>query len=186
MLAGKIRHEDSAGHEGLIEAGGIQWMTAGRGIIHSEMPEQEDGRLAGFQLWVNLPAADKMCEPIYHEYAAAEIPVEIRNNGVTIRVITGSTSTQICGPVSGVATDPLYLDIFLPPGCYLNESLPDARAAFIFVIEGSLSLIDASGNRPIMAKQLGVLSKGDRVAGKAGDAGAVSYTHMTLPTNREV
>ena len=114
LLAGKVRHEDSAGHGGIIESGGIQWMTAGRGIIHSEMPEQEQGRLAGFQLWVNLPATDKMCPPAYHEYPATQIPTDIRDDGTTLRVITGATSNQTVGPVRGVATDPLYLDVTLP------------------------------------------------------------------------
>ena len=112
LLAGKVRHEDSAGHGGVIETGGIQWMTAGRGIIHSEMPEQEDGRLAGFQLWVNLPAVDKMCQPTYHEYPVTEIPLETRENGATVRVITGNTSTQtqevvindVTAPVADLAT----------------------------------------------------------------------------------
>ena len=91
LLAGKMRHGDSAGHSGVIEAGGIQWMTAGRGIIHSEMPEQENGRLAGFQLWVNLPASDKLCNPAYHEYAKDQIPLEHRAEGVDVSVITGVT-----------------------------------------------------------------------------------------------
>ena len=142
LLAGKVRHEDNAGHGGLIESGGIQWMTAGRGIIHSEMPEQEHGRLAGFQLWVNLPAADKMCTPAYHEYSANQIPTDIRDNGVTLRVITGTTSTQTIGPVQGVATDPIYLDVTLPPDSTLTEPMPEGHTAFIFVIDGRINLPD--------------------------------------------
>ena len=107
LLAGRMRHEDNAGHAGVIEAGDIQWMTAGRGIVHSEMPEQEEGRLAGFQLWVNLPAASKMTAPAYQEYAAASIPVESRRGGVRAKVITGRTSAGTAGPVRDVATAPL-------------------------------------------------------------------------------
>jgi len=114
LLAGRMRHEDSTGHGGVIEAGGIQWMSAGRGIIHSEMPEQEHGRLAGFQLWVNLPSRLKMSPPDYREFPADDIPEEIRDNGVKIRVITGTTSGGTRGPVANVVTRPLYLDISMP------------------------------------------------------------------------
>jgi len=173
ILAGKVRHEDNAGHGGIIESGGIQWMTAGRGIIHSEMPEQEHGRLAGFQLWVNLPAADKMCPPAYHEYSANQIPTDIRDNGVTLRVITGTTSTQTIGPVQGVATDPIYLDVTLPPDSTLTEPMPEGHTAFIFVIDGRLNLPDDKNTQvSLNAKQLGTLSDGTAVCVTAGDTGA--------------
>ena len=173
ILAGKVRHKDNAGHGGIIESGGIQWMTAGRGIIHSEMPEQEHGRLAGFQLWVNLPAADKMCPPAYHEYSANQIPTDIRDNGVTLRVITGTTSTQTIGPVQGVATDPIYLDVTLPPESTLTESMPEGHTAFIFVIDGELNLPN-DGNTQVRlnAKQLGTLSDGTAVCVTTRDSGA--------------
>ena len=186
LLAGKVRHEDSAGHGGVIETGGIQWMTTGRGIIHSEIPEQEDGRLAGFQLWVNLPAVDKMCQPTYHEYPVTEIPLETRENGATLRVITGNTSTQTRGPVIGVATDPMYLDVILPAGCNLREPLSDSRAAFIFVIDGDLRLIGGSNNDSIAAKQLGVLEEGDHVDVKAGAAGARFLLVAARPLNEPI
>ena len=173
ILAGKVRHEDNAGHGGIIESGGIQWMTAGRGIIHSEMPEQEHGRLAGFQLWVNLPAADKMCPPAYHEYSANQIPTDIRDNGVTLRVITGTTSTQTIGPVQGVATDPIYLDVTLPPDSTLTEPMPEGHTAFIFVIDGRLNLPgDKNTQVSLNAKQLGTLSDGTAVCVTTGDTGA--------------
>ena len=186
LLAGKVRHEDNTGHGGVIETGGIQWMTAGRGIIHSEMPEQEDGRLAGFQLWVNLPSVDKMCQPTYHEYAVTEIPLETRENGATVRVITGNTSTQTRGPVIGVATDPMYLDVTLPAGCNLSEPLPDSHAAFIFVIDGGLRLIGGSNNCSIAAKQLGVLEEGDHIVVKAGDTGARFLLVAARPLNEPI
>ena len=172
LLAGKVRHKDSTGREGVLEAGGIQWMTAGRGIIHSEMPEQEHGRLAGFQLWVNLPAERKMCQPAYHEYSETEIPLETRSNGATIRVITGSTGTQTTGPVTGIVTDPFYLDISLPPNCDFRENLPATHAAFIFVIEGAVHLLSSKSNNSIIARQIGTLGEGDHVAVKAGSCGA--------------
>jgi len=173
LLAGKVRHEDSAGHGGVIESGGIQWMTAGRGIIHSEMPEQEHGRLAGFQLWVNLPATDKMCPPAYHEYSASQIPTEIRDNGSKLRVITGATSTRTIGPVRGVATDPIYLDVTLPPESTLTEPMPEGHTIFIFVIDGELKLSDDEHTSLwLSAKQLGTLSDGTVVCVTASDAGA--------------
>ena len=173
LLAGKVRHEDSAGHGGIIESGGIQWMTAGRGIIHSEMPEQEQGRLAGFQLWVNLPATDKMCPPAYHEYPASDIPTEIRDNGTTLRVITGATSAETIGPVRGVATDPVYLDVTLPAESTLTEPMPEGHTTFIFVIDGALTLPDGENTPALLsATQLGILSDGTTVCVTAGDAGA--------------
>ena len=187
ILAGKVRHEDNAGHGGIIESGGIQWMTAGRGIIHSEMPEQEHGRLAGFQLWVNLPAADKMCPPAYHEYSANQIPTDIRDNGVTLRVITGTTSTQTIGPVQGVATNPIYLDVTLPPDSTLTEPMPEGHTAFIFVIDGRLNLPDDENTQvSLNAKQLGTLSEGTAVYVTAGDTGARFLLVAARPLNEPI
>ncbi len=187
LLAGKVRHEDNAGHGGIIETGGIQWMTAGRGIIHSEMPEQEHGRLAGFQLWVNLPATEKMCPPAYHEYPASEIPTEIRDNGTTLRVITGATSAQTIGPVQGVATDPVYLDVTLPADCTLTEPMPNGHTAFIFVIDGELTLPDGENTPALLsATQLGTLSNGAAVCVTAGDAGARFLLVAAKPLNEPI
>ena len=187
ILAGKVRHEDNAGHGGIIESGGIQWMTAGRGSIHSEMPEQEHGWLAGFQLWVNLPAADKMCPPAYHEYSANQIPTDIRDNGVTLRVITGTTSTQTIGPVQGVATDPIYLDVTLPPNSTLTEPMPEGHTAFIFVIDGRLNLPDDKNTQvSLNAKQLGTLSDGTAVYVTAGDTGARFLLIAARPLNEPI
>ena len=187
LLAGKVRHEDSAGHGGIIETGGIQWMTAGRGIIHSEMPEQEHGRLAGFQLWVNLPATEKMCPPAYHEYPASEIPTEIRDNGTTLRVITGATSAQTIGPVQGVATDPVYLDVTLPAESTLTEPMPEGHTTFIFVIDGELTLPDGENTPALLsATQLGTLSNGAAVCVTAGDAGARFLLVAAKPLNEPI
>ncbi len=163
LLAGKMRHEDNAGHGGVIEAGGIQWMTAGRGIIHSEMPEQEHGRLAGFQLWVNLPASDKLCDPAYHEYPKDQIPLENRAQGVDVHVITGVTHQGTTGPVSGVVTKPLYLDVSLCPETSFQELIPQGHAGFVFVIEGEISVRSDTGSKSVSTRQLGVLGSGNAV-----------------------
>ncbi|MDX1519709.1 MAG: pirin family protein, partial [Gammaproteobacteria bacterium] len=111
LLAGRMRHRDNAGHEGVIEPGGVQWMTAGRGIVHSEMPEQQDGLLQGFQLWVNLPAREKMQPPRYQEFPAARIPVEIHENGTEVRVIAGTTDRGTTGVVQNEYVHPFYADV---------------------------------------------------------------------------
>ncbi len=172
LLAGKMRHGDNAGHSGVIETGGIQWMTAGRGIVHSEMPEQEDGRLAGFQLWVNLPARDKLCDPAYHEYAADRIPVENHSSGGTIRVITGTTSAGTQGPVRGVVTEPLYLDVELPANAEFEEMVSPEHSAFIFGIEGEMQIGGTEGDGQIRSRELGILGDGARVTVRAGSGGA--------------
>ncbi len=157
LLEGRMRHQDNAGHEGVIEAGGIQWMTAGKGIVHSEMPEQENGMLAGFQLWVNLPASHKMSDPAYQEISRDGIPVENRANGIKVKVITGTTSQGTSGPVTQPLTEPLYLDISLPAGQSLTENIPVSHNAFIFVINGEVTV----DNKSVKQDQLAILSQGD-------------------------
>lgn len=161
MLAGKMRHEDSAGNQGVIETGGVQWMTAGRGIIHSEMPEQEDGLLAGFQLWVNLPAAEKMNEPRYQERSAAEIPVETLENGTRIKVVAGQTDKGTEGVIDNPYVNPLYLHVALPADTRFEQHVPDGDNSFIYVIKGQLLIGDKQ--RPLKAGQLGVLEQGQSV-----------------------
>ncbi len=124
MLAGRMRHRDNKGGEGVIEPGGIQWMTAGRGLVHSEMPEQAEGLMRGFQLWVNLPAKDKMTAPGYQEHPAARMPVEEREDGVRVKVIAGSTSRGVTGPVTAAATDARYFDVEVPEGADLHGAAP--------------------------------------------------------------
>ena len=158
LLEGRMRHQDNAGHEGVIEPGGIQWMTAARGIVHSEMPEQQEGLLEGFQLWVNLPAAHKMDAPAYQEHAAAAIPMEEREGGVRVRVITGQTSRGTRGPVVQPLTEPLYLDVTLPPGAAFSEPVPKGYNGFIYVIAATLEAADADGNSVRLGRDdLGVL-----------------------------
>ena len=171
LLAGKMRHEDSTGHGGIIEAGGIQWMSAGRGIIHSEMPEQEHGRLAGFQLWVNLPGRLKMSPPDYREFPADDIPEEVRDNGARIRVITGTTSGGTRGPVANVVTRPLYLDVSMPPDSEFIESLLPDQSAFVLVIDGTITIggRTTQNSRTVSSRQLAVLGPGKQVEAISSD-----------------
>ena len=170
LLAGRMRHKDNAGHEGVIEPGGIQWMTAGKGIVHSEMPEQENGLLEGFQLWVNLPAGHKMDQAGYQEYPAKHIPLESRAGGVEVRVITGTTSQGTTGPVVQPLTEPLYLDVRVPAGREFVEPLPASHNAFIYVIEGPVSTVHENGSViQLVRDDLGVLSGGDAVTLKADE-----------------
>lgn len=169
LLNGRMRHQDNAGNEGVIEPGGIQWMTAGSGIVHSEMPEQQDGLLEGFQLWINLPSAHKMDRPAYQEHDATSIPTETRQ-GATLKVISGVTSQGTSGPVSQPLTDPLYLDVTLQADTEFNENLAADHNAFVYVINGEVALEDIEGDQLTLARdQLAVLGKGDTVTLKGGD-----------------
>jgi redox-sensitive bicupin YhaK (pirin superfamily) len=132
MLEGRMRHRDSVGNVGLLEPGSVQWMTAGRGIIHSEMPEQEEGRMAGFQLWVNLAAADKMTAPAYRDIAPAAVPAYTDAAGVRVRVIAGA-SHSTAGAVTRPKTEPIVLDLTLPPGSAFDAELPPGHNAFAYV-----------------------------------------------------
>jgi len=166
LLAGRMRHKDNAGHEGVIEAGGVQWMTAGRGIIHSEMPEQEQGLLRGFQLWINLPAAEKMTAPRYQEFGADGIPAERHADGTVVRVVAGTTDRGTEGPAKRPSTAPLYLDITLPAGASLTQRVPASHACIAFTIEGELAIGAARAALP--TRHLGVLGDGDAVTLHAG------------------
>jgi len=138
MIAGRMRHRDSAGHEGLLDNGGVQWMTAGRGVIHSEMPEQEDGLMEGFQLWLNLPAARKMIAPWYRDIRPEQIP-EWQGAGVVARVIAGTTR-GVAGAMQRADTEPLYLDLHLAPGTVFEQPLPAAHNAFVYVYRGAVAI----------------------------------------------
>lgn len=161
LLAGRMRHKDSEGREGVIESGGVQWMTAGRGIIHSEMPEQENGLLHGFQLWVNLPAKDKMTAPAYQEFNADKVTLERYDNGTEIRIIAGKTNNGATGPVENNYVNPLYMDVSLPAGKVFEQAVDDNDNAFIYVIEGELTV--GKQEDIIKKHQLAVMSKGNLV-----------------------
>ena len=137
MITGRMRHKDSAGHEGLLTSGGVQWMTAGSGVIHSEMPEQEEGVMEGFQLWLNLPARDKMRTPWYRDFTSEEIPRYTTDAGVAVQVIAG-TSHGVAGAVQRELTEPLYLDIDLPAGSSFEQPLPPGHNAFLYTFRGEV------------------------------------------------
>jgi hypothetical protein len=171
MLDGRMRHRDNHGNEGLLVPGSVQWMTAGRGLVHSEMPEQEEGRMRGFQLWVNLPAREKMTAPRYQEFAPDRIPVAIPSAGVSIKVIAGNVG-DVAGPIVQPATDPLYLDVSLAPGATWSHPLPDGHNAFAYVYEGDVVVGEGEDARPLAHRTLGVIGGGSRFEVAAGDAGA--------------
>ncbi len=162
LLAGRMRHKDSAGHEGVIEAGGVQWMTAGKGIVHSEMPEQENGLLQGFQLWVNLPKSEKMIDPAYQEIPANDIPVELLENGAEIRVISGLSNQGTKGAVINNYVHPIYMDITLPAGQQFEQTLNASDNAFLYVIEGQLSVGELQ--QTLAYRELGILGNGEQVS----------------------
>lgn len=170
MLAGRMRHGDNQGNTGLLGPGSVQWMTAGRGIVHSEFPEQEEGLMWGFQLWVNLPARDKMTAPRYQDIQADRIPEVDLGSGVSVRVIAGKIGDAE-GPVKAIATEPVYLDIRLEPGASYTAELPAGHNAFAYVYAGDAK-IGSSGMR-IARGELAMLTHGTKVpVAAAGDAGA--------------
>jgi redox-sensitive bicupin YhaK (pirin superfamily) len=169
MIAGRMRHRDSAGHEGLLTNGGVQWMTAGRGVIHSEMPEQEDGRMEGFQLWLNLAAQDKMQPASYRDIPSPDIP-ELRLPGARVRVIAGA-SHGIEGAMRRERTEPLLLDIHLDAGATFEQPLPETHNAFVYTYRGALKIID----RVVDAQRMAILANppaADGVVLRALDAPA--------------
>ena len=159
MLEGRMRHGDNKGNSGVIETGGIQWMRAGSGLVHSEMPEQTEGRMSGFQLWVNLPSQLKMSPPAYQEFDPTRIPVETREGGVQVKAIAGRTSKGAQGPVQGGAVDALYFDVTLPAGAAFAEPLPADRNAMVVVFEGAVRI----GGAPAEATSVAFLGEGGRV-----------------------
>ena len=170
MLAGRMRHQDNHGHSGSLVPGSVQWMTAGRGIVHSEMPEQEDGLMWGFQLWVNLPARDKMCEPRYQEFPPESIPVVRPNEDVEFRLIAGDLLGQR-GPVQGIATAPLYWDITLAANTRYMVDTPTSHQAFLYVFQGD-AVVGPNGRHNAASGQMAVLGSGNTIELQAGPQGA--------------
>ena len=157
MLEGRMRHRDSVGNVGLLEPGSVQWMTAGRGIIHSEMPEQQEGRMAGFQLWVNLAAKDKMTAPAYRDVAPADVPVVQLEAGVQVRVIAGA-ALGVAGAVQRPTTEPLVLDIVLPAGKSFDAALPAGHNAFAYVYGGGVVTIGEGNSARVESERMAILS----------------------------
>jgi redox-sensitive bicupin YhaK (pirin superfamily) len=167
MLDGRMRHRDNHGNEGLLTPGSVQWMTAGRGLVHSEMPEQESGRMRGFQLWVNLPAREKMTDPKYQEFAPDRIPVATPAKGVSVKVIAGAVG-EVVGPIVQPATDPLYLDIALEAGHAWRYLLPEGHNIFGYVFEGAVTVGEGDDARPLETQELAVLGGGNELQLRAG------------------
>ena len=187
VLAGTVDHGDSLGNRGSLGAGDVQWMTAGSGILHQEMPKGDPrGRMHGFQLWANLPSSLKMTKPRYQDVVAADIPEITDDDGTRVRVVCGDFWGKR-GPVDGVAADPRYLDIFVPPGVRKRLQVETTRNAFAYVFEGSGTFRDASEPRGVQTEQVGqapagvsepignrslvVFDRGDEVVVQAGDQG---------------
>lgn len=197
MLSGLMRHRDSAGHEGLLGNGGVQWMVAGRGVIHSEIPEQKDGVMEGFQLWLNLPAKNKMAKPWYKDIPSDSIPEYVTDEKVTVRVIAGN-SNGVAGAVTREVTEPLYLDIHLPAGATFSSALPTTHNAFIYVYRGAVKVDDVEVN----TQRMGILNNtpeadgvtftttgGARlilVAGKPLNEPIVQYGPFVMNTQEEI
>jgi redox-sensitive bicupin YhaK (pirin superfamily) len=183
MLAGRMRHGDNQGNTGLLGPGSVQWMTAGRGIVHSEFPEQEEGLMWGFQLWVNLPARDKMTAPRYQDIQADRIPEVELGPGARARVIAGSVN-GVAGPINGVATEPVYFDLLLEPGASYTATLPEGHNAFAYPYEGSAK-IGAAGTT-IQRGELAMLSRGTRLPVSALADGARLIVVAGKPLNEPV
>lgn len=187
MLAGAMLHRDHLGHEGHLRAGDVQWMTAAHGIIHSEMPEQENGLLHGFQLWINLPAKEKMKPPHYQEFAASKIPQVTLANGGCIKVIAGDFVTEtekISGPVTGVSTQPLYFDVSLSPKQQLDIPVAAEHTVLVYVYKGELAV--GASDAVLKAGQLGQLQNGDNVQLKTQDQPAQFLVLAALPLKEPV
>jgi len=167
MLEGRMRHRDHMGNEGVLGSGGVQWMSAGRGVLHSEMPEQEQGLLHGFQLWINLPASEKMNAPKYRDFTTEQIPTVTLGNGATAKVIAGEFRQgrqRIQGAVQGVSTQPDYFDIQLPGQTSIDIEVGQSKTVVVYVYEGSVAIVSAEKSyRSLESQQLGQLAEGNRV-----------------------
>ena len=174
MLDGHLRHEDHLGHTGDLKSGGVQWMTAGRGIVHSEMPQQEKGRMRGFQLWINLPAKEKMKPAGYRDIQPEEIPVVALANGGQVKVIAGALTIDgrtTAGPIQGLTTDPLYFDIELSAGEKFAHSIPVGYHAFVYPFEGTVEIGPEGARKRLSTHSAGVLSDGDAIELVGGSDG---------------
>jgi hypothetical protein len=184
MLAGAMEHRDHAGNQGELVAGSVQWMTAGRGIVHSEMPRQRDGLMWGFQLWVNLPARDKMIAPRYQDIAPERIPEVKLGEGGVARVVAGEAGGAR-GPVEGIATEPVYLDVRMAPGAVVELPLTPGHNAFAYVYEGGVTLGPASSAQEVGAGRLAVLSDGDALRATTGPEAPARFLVLAARPLRE-
>ncbi len=186
MLEGHMLHEDHLGNQGHLKTGGVQWMTAGRGIIHSEMPQQVSGAMRGFQLWINLPAKEKMKSAGYQDIQVEDIPKVELENGGSIKVIAGTyqQAKEVQGPIQGISTTPLFLDVYLPPNTEFEQGISKALNAFIYVYEGDLGV--GGPMRDVPRQAAIVLGEGDCLKAKSGPAGAQFIVLAALPLHEPI
>ena len=202
MLEGKMEHKDHLGNQGLLQSGGVQWMTAGRGVLHSEMPLQESGRMHGFQLWVNLPAKEKMSAPNCREFEPEEIPEVVISNHSSAKVIAGTfdlNGVKTDGVVKDVTTKPDYFDIHLGDAEVIDLNLDASKRVLLYVYEGDVAVISDQGEDSLNSQQLGLLSDGDSLrvraesnsrflllAGKPINEPVVNYGPFVMNTREEI
>ena len=202
MLDGHLLHEDHMGNKGDLKSGGAQWMTAGRGIIHSEMPQQSEGRMRGFQLWINLPAAEKMKPACYRDIEPHEIPQVTLSDGGTAKIIAGAlhiAGVRTEGVITGITTDALYVDIDLPNGAPFMHGLIEDYHAFVYCYEGNISIGAPGAERALPPRSAGVLSAGNQLrvvadsaarflllAGKPINEPVVQYGPFVMNTDEEI
>ena len=167
MIAGRMLHRDSAGHEGLLQNGGVQWMTAGRGVIHSEIPQQEEGVMEGFQLWLNLHSSEKMQTPWYRDFQDAQLPKLVTPQGVAVTVIAGE-SHGVKGAVTRDITQPLYLDLHLPARSRFEQALPPGHNAFVYVYRGDVVV----AGQAVPVQRMAILANDAQADGVVIEAGA--------------
>jgi redox-sensitive bicupin YhaK (pirin superfamily) len=167
MIEGKVNHEDSLGNAGTIESGDVQWMTAGSGIIHQEMPNRSNGMMMGFQLWANLPSSNKMMHPRYQDVKEAEIPVVETESGALVRIICGKLDGT-CGPVTEIVTDPAYMDVTVPVGKEFTHTVPKGHTVFAYLFEGE-GYFDVEEENLIESEHLVLFEDGEQIVAKAGD-----------------
>jgi redox-sensitive bicupin YhaK (pirin superfamily) len=165
MIEGEVKHEDSLGNSGTIESGDVQWMTAGSGIIHQEMPHRREGQMMGFQLWANLPRLNKMMFPRYQDIKASEIPVVETETGAQVRIICGKLDGT-CGPVSEIVTDPEYMDVIVPEGREFTHTVKKGHTVFVYVFEGS-GFFDEDRENLVETDHLVLFEDGDQIVAKA-------------------
>ena len=168
MIEGKVKHEDSLGNSGTIESGDVQWMTAGSGIVHQEMPHRSQGLMMGFQLWANLPRSNKMMLPRYQDIKDSEIPEIVTESGARVRIICGKLDGT-CGPVSEIVTEPEYMDVIIPPGKEFIHSVKKGHTVFAYVFEGS-GYFDEENSRVIETDHLVLFEDGDKIVIRAEES----------------
>ncbi|KPQ29914.1 MAG: Pirin-related protein [Marinobacter excellens HL-55] len=174
MIEGHMLHEDHLGNQGNLRNGGVQWMTAGRGIVHSEMPQQESGVMRGFQLWLNLPAAEKMKPAGYRDIQPEDIPV-FTHAGATVKLIAGTltvSGTEVTGAVTRSSTQPIYADIHVEPNAQVSLPVPEALNAMLYLYEGNTNLVTGDERTALSLSAANVLADGDEIMLEGGDAGA--------------